>query len=49
MVEKKYFFVAGDEITISQACQVIFYSLDGEIIYPEFRAVMSIPKELQEG
>ena len=47
-MEKKYYFVAGDVITIPEACQVVFYSLEGETIYPEFRAVMVLPKELRE-
>ena len=48
--EKRYAFVSGDEIIIPKACYIVFFSPDGRVIHPEFKAVMKIPiLPLEEG
>ena len=42
--EKKYYFLAGDELIIPEACYVVFFSVNGRVIHPELSAIMRIPK-----
>ena len=41
--ERRYFFIAGDKIVIPEACYVVFFSPDGQVIHPELKAVMRVP------
>lgn len=41
--ERKYAFETGDTIVIPEACYIVFFSPDGQIIHPELSAIMTIP------